>query len=275
MESLGRGLLKKMANRLDSTVAYDMRLGDESFPMNGYLGQTIKLQYYGVIHCLQCGRKTNKSFSQGYCYPCFQKLAACDLCIMSPEKCHYDQGTCREPEWADEFCMQPHIVYLANSSSIKVGITRSNQIPTRWIDQGAIQAIPIMRVQTRQQSGFVEVAFKSQVSDRTNWQAMLKNVAEPIDMEGRRDELFLELEPELTALEERFGLQALQKITDVKTEAINYPVLNYPEKVKSVNFDKQPIVEGQLQGIKGQYLILDIGVINIRKFTSYEVEFYA
>lgn len=275
MESLGRGLLKKMANRLDSTVAYALRLGDASFPMNGYLGQTIKLQYYGVIHCLQCGRKTNKSFSQGYCYPCFQKLAACDLCIMRPERCHYDQGTCREPEWADEFCMQPHIVYLANSSSIKVGITRINQIPTRWIDQGAIQAIPIMRVQTRQQSGFVEVAFKNQVSDRTSWQAMLKNMAEPVDMERRRDELFQVLEPELTALEERFGLQAMQKITDVKTEDINYPVLNYPEKVKSVNFDKQPIVEGQLQGIKGQYLIFDIGVINIRKFTSYEVEFYA
>lgn len=275
MESLGRGLLKKMANRLDSTVAYALRLGDASFPMNGYLGQTIKLQYYGVIHCLQCGRKTNKSFSQGYCYPCFQKLAACDLCIMRPERCHYDQGTCREPEWADEFCMQPHIVYLANSSSIKVGITRINQIPTRWIDQGAIQAIPIMRVQTRQQSGFVEVAFKNQVSDRTSWQAMLKNMAEPVDMERRRDELFQVLEPELTALEERFGLQALQKITDVKTEDINYPVLNYPEKVKSVNFDKQPIVEGQLQGIKGQYLIFDIGVINIRKFTSYEVEFFA
>lgn len=275
MESLGRGLLKKMANRLDSTVAYALRLGDASFPMNGYLGQTIKLQYYGVIHCLQCGRKTNKSFSQGYCYPCFQKLAACDLCIMRPERCHYDQGTCREPEWADEFCMQPHIVYLANSSSIKVGITRINQIPTRWIDQGAIQAIPIMRVQTRQQSGFVEVAFKNQISDRTSWQAMLKNMAEPVDMERRRDELFQVLEPELTALEERFGLQALQKITDVKTEAINYPVLNYPEKVKSVNFDKQPIVEGQLQGIKGQYLIFDIGVINIRKFTSYEVEFFA
>jgi hypothetical protein len=170
--------------------------------------------------------------------------------------------------------MQPHIVYLANSSNIKVGITRINQIPTRWIDQGAIQAIPIMRVQTRQQSGFVEVAFKGQVSDRTSWQAMLKNLVEPIDMAARRDELFGDLESELAALEDRFGIQALQKITDAKTEDINYPVLNYPDKVKSINFDKQPIVEGQLLGIKGQYLIFDTGVINVRKFTSYEVEFY-
>ena len=275
MESLGKGLLKKMANRLAATVAYDLRLGDEAYPMNGLLGNTIMLQYAGNIRCQHCGRKTSKSFSQGYCYPCFQKLAACDLCIMSPERCHYDQGTCREPAWADEFCMQPHIVYLANSPNIKVGITRISQIPTRWIDQGAIQAIPIMRVQTRQQSGFVEVAFKKQVSDRTSWQAMLKNAAERIDMAARRDQLFESLETELGGLEDQFGMQALQKIVDAKTEEINYPVLNYPEKVKSVNFDKQPIVEGQLQGIKGQYLIFDIGVINIRKFTSYEIEFFA
>lgn len=275
MESLGKGLLKKMANELTPTVSYEMRLGDDNFPMNELLGQTISLHYSGVINCLACGRKTKKSFSQGYCYPCFQKLASCDLCIMSPERCHYDQGTCREPEWGEEFCMQPHIVYLANSSGIKVGITRINQVPTRWIDQGAIQALPIARVQTRQQSGMVEVAFKSQVSDRTSWQAMLKNQVEPVDLAAKRDELFETLSAEWAALEEKYGLQAIVKTTDGKAEEINYPVLNYPEKVKSINFDKQPIVEGQLQGIKGQYLIFDIGVINIRKFTSYEVELFA
>jgi hypothetical protein len=273
MESLGKGLMKKMGNSLDATVSYEMRLGEESLPLNGYLGETIRLQFHGEINCIECGRKTNKSFSQGYCYPCFQKLAACDLCIMSPEKCHFDEGTCREPEWGEEFCMQPHIVYLANSSTVKVGITRINQVPTRWIDQGAIQAIPIMRVSTRQQSGFVEVAFKQEVSDRTSWQAMLKNVTEPMDLAVKRDELFHKLAPALTELENRFGLQAMQKITDVAQEEINYPVLNYPEKVKSLNLDKQPLIEGQLQGIKGQYLILDTGVLNVRKFTSYLVEF--
>jgi hypothetical protein len=275
MQSLGKGLIRKMGNQLEETVQYQFRLGDDAFPLNDLLGQTIKLHYFGAIFCLECGRKTNKSFSQGYCYPCFQKLASCDLCIMSPEKCHYDQGTCREPEWGEEFCMQPHIVYLANSSSLKVGITRINQVPTRWIDQGAIQAIPILRVQTRQQSGLVEVAFKSEVSDRTSWQAMLKNLAEPMDLAAKRDELFETLDNPLKELEDRFGIQAIQRLSDGKEEQINYPVLNYPEKVKSVNFDKQPLVEGQLQGIKGQYLIFDIGVINIRKFTSYEVEFFA
>jgi len=275
MESLGKGLMRKMGNALDATVSYEMRLGEESLPLNGYLGETIRLQFHGEINCIECGRKTNKSFSQGYCYPCFQKLAACDLCIMSPERCHFDEGTCREPEWGEEFCMQPHIVYLANSSTVKVGITRINQVPTRWIDQGAIQAIPIMRVSTRQQSGFVEVAFKQEVSDRTSWQAMLKNATEPMDLAEKRDELFQKLESDLTELENRFGLQALQKITDVPQAEINYPVLNYPAKVKSLNLDKQPVVEGQLQGIKGQYLILDTGVINVRKFTSYLVEFSA
>ena len=275
MESLTKGLLQKMGNVLESTVAYQLRLGNDELPLNGYLGQTIRLEFQGVINCLECGRSTKKSFNQGFCYPCFQKLASCDACIMSPEKCHYDQGTCRDPAWGERNCMQTHIVYLANSSNIKVGITRHNQLPTRWIDQGAIQALPVLRVQTRQQSGLVEVVFKQQVSDRTSWQAMLKNNTVPMDLAAKRDELFANLADELQVLENRFGLQALQRLPDARAEEINYPVLNYPTKVKSLNFDKEPVVEGQLQGIKGQYLIFDTGVINIRKFTSYEVEFFA
>ena len=54
---------------------------------------------------------------------------------------------------------------------------------------------------------------------------------------------------------------------------IHFPVDSYPVKIKSFNFDKNPEVSGVLHGIKGQYLLLDIGVINIRKFTGYEVAF--
>ncbi|MCV6605915.1 MAG: DUF2797 domain-containing protein, partial [Porticoccaceae bacterium] len=188
-----------------------------------------------------------------------------------PEKCHYHQGTCREPEWGEQFCMTDHIVYLANSSGAKVGITRVNQVPTRWIDQGAVQALPILRVATRQQSGLVEDALRQHVADRTNWRAMLKNDVVDVDLITRRDELFELCKTELAELTERFGLAAIQPIDNIDVVGIDYPVLEYPTKVTSFNFDKTPVVEGKLMGIKGQYLMLDTGVINIRKFTAYNI----
>src|SRR5690625_4809408 len=168
------GRLQKMAAALNEPVSYGLRLDDQTLPLNDLMGRHIELNFTGAIFCHHCGRKTNKSFSQGYCYPCFKSLAQCDICIVSPEKCHYSAGTCREPEWGDTHCMIEHVVYLANSSGIKVGITRHSQVPTRWIDQGAVQSLPILRVQTRQQSGLVEAALRQHVSDRTNWRAMLK-----------------------------------------------------------------------------------------------------
>ena len=191
---------------------------------------------------------------------------------MSPERCHFDQGTCREPEWAEGFCMQPHIVYLANSSGVKVGITRPSQIPTRWIDQGAVQGLPIFTVSTRQLSGLVEVMFKEHISDKTQWQRMLKSENEAVDLVALRDELIEKIRPQLTELQNKHGIQAIQEITDLETQAIKYPIQEYPTKVVSKNFDKMPIIEGTLMGIKGQYLIFDTGVINIRKFTAYDVE---
>lgn len=176
MEEIARGALSKMTARLESNapVQYAFRLDDREVAVNPLIGRPLRLEYLGSIFCTHCGRKTKKSFSQGYCYPCFTRLAQCDSCIVSPEKCHYEQGTCREPEWGERFCMTDHVVYLANSSGVKVGITRASQIPTRWIDQGARQALPILRVATRQQSGLVEDLLRSQVADRTNWRAMLR-----------------------------------------------------------------------------------------------------
>ena len=171
--------------------------------------------------------------------------------------------------------MQDHYVYLANSSGVKVGITRGTQIPTRWMDQGAIQAIPIFRVSNRLQSGAVEVIFKKHVADKTNWRKMLKGEVEFIDLGKERDRLFAECEADIVQLQDQYGLQAIQTIGDAEAVAINYPVLEYPTKVTSMNFDKQADVEGRLMGIKGQYLILDTGVINIRKFAGYHINFSA
>ncbi|MBA1196152.1 hypothetical protein PS623_04129 [Pseudomonas fluorescens] len=272
MIELARGSLSKMSVQLQAPVVqYSFRLGDSLVPVNPMIGKTLRLEYLGAIHCSHCGKRTKTSYSQGYCYPCMTKLAQCDLCIMAPERCHYDAGTCREPSWGEQFCMTDHVVYLANSSGVKVGITRATQLPTRWLDQGAIQALPIMRVSTRQQSGLVEDVLRSQVPDRTNWRNLLKGDAEVLDLAAIREQIFDACANGIRTLHERFGLQAIQPLPDAEVVEIRYPVEAYPKKIVSLNLDKTPVIEGTLLGIKGQYLIFDTGVINIRKYTAYQL----
>lgn len=268
-----RGCLSKMIiepGDSDAPARYTLRAGEHRLDLNAHLGRKLRLSYTGAIACTHCGRATRKSFAQGYCYPCFKRLAQCDTCLVKPETCHFDVGTCREPDWAERHCFQPHVVYLANSSGLKVGITRRTQLPTRWLDQGAIQALPILEVDTRQQSGFVEMLFKEQVADRTNWRAMLKGDVAPLDLRAERDRLLAALASGLAGLRERFGNDAL-RVLDAEPVTLAYPVLEAPTKVVSLNFDKTPEVAGTLLGLKGQYLMLDSGVINLRKFTGYEV----
>ncbi|MCE8019619.1 DUF2797 domain-containing protein [Halomonas sp. MCCC 1A11036] len=268
-----QGCLSKMAiapGEPGGPVRYTLRAGEHRLDLNARLGQPLELSWTGAIACTHCGRATKKSFAQGYCYPCFKKLAQCDTCIVKPETCHFDAGTCREPEWAEKHCFQPHVIYLANSSGLKVGITRGTQVPTRWLDQGAIQALPILTVETRQQSGLVEVLFKEEVADRTNWRAMLKGEVEALDLMAERDRLLARLDGGLGQLRERFGTDTIRALDEVPV-SFDYPVLEFPRKIVSHNFDKQARVSGTLLGLKGQYLILDTGVINLRKFTGYEI----
>ena len=177
----------------------------------------------------------------------------------------------REPDWAQQFCFRSHTVYLANSSGLKVGITRDNQVPTRWIDQGAIQALPIFNVSSRFHSGLVEITLGKYVADKTQWQAMLKNQVVEMDLKAERDRLLDKCKLELDALRDTLGEDAMTPL-DAEPVQINYPVLQYPTKVSSFNLDKTPLIEGKLLGIKGQYLIFDSGVINIRKYSGYELE---
>jgi len=269
------GHLEKMQATLDSegNVDYMLPMDTQRIPMNALIGETIHLEYMGDIHCVHCGRRSKKSFSQGYCYPCFTRLPQCDTCIMSPEKCHFHHGTCRDPEWGEKYCFTDHFVYLSNTSGVKVGITRGTQLPTRWIDQGATQGLPIFRVQTRYQAGLIENCLREHIGDRTHWQKMLKGNSDPVDLPALRDELMVKSEEGLVLLEQEHGLQALQRLFNENITDIQFPVTQFPEKVKSLNFDKEPLVEGVLLGIKGQYLIMDSGVINIRKFTAYNVKF--
>lgn len=272
MQVLAQGTVRKLHSRLESPVSYQLPLGDTLTPMNELLGSTVRLRYTGKINCVYCGRLSNKSFNQGYCYPCFQKLAQCDSCIIHPEKCHFDQGTCREPAWGEEFCMQDHIVYLANSSGVKVGITRATQVPTRWIDQGAVQALPIVRVRSRLQSGSLEVMFRQHVTDKTNWRDMLREGDQIVDLKAERDHLLSICADDIKELVQRFGFHAISVLTGVEPVDIRYPVQGYPAKIASFNLDTEALVEGTLLGIKGQYLMFDTGVINIRRFSGYELE---
>ena len=246
-----------------SLAQYRLLFDDKQVDMNSLVGVPIELSFNKIIQCANCRRITPKSYSQGYCFPCARSLARCDLCIMRPETCHYHLGTCREPDWGLSNCFAPHIVYLANSSGIKVGITRKTNTPSRWIDQGAISALPILEVKTRLESGLIEKALKSFITDKTNWRVMLKNETGPADLVTTKASLL----GKVSSLVDDLDAKTLSD--DVVN--IDYPVLKYPTKVVSLSFDKTPVISGVLNGIKGQYLLLETGVLNIRKFSSYNL----
>lgn len=270
------GTLSKLRSSLDAQqnnqVQYGLPVGDDVIDLMPYIGKEITLTHSGNIFCSACGKKTKKSYSQGHCYVCMKKLASCDMCIMKPETCHYDEGTCREPKWGEANCMVDHYVYLSNTSSIKVGITRHTQIPTRWIDQGATQGLPIFKVKTRYISGLIEVELAKHIADKTNWRTLLKEDGQPIALEDKFAELLPHILTVIESIKQEHGDDAIEILSGEITP-IEYPVEQHPVKIVSHNFDKNPVVSGILQGIKGQYLILDTGVINIRKFGSYEVTF--
>lgn len=263
-----------------ANVEYQFILDREKIDFPFQLGQELEIETTHNIYCVSCGSKTPKSYSQGHCFKCFKTKASCDMCIMKPETCHYDLGTCREDSFAREVCFQPHIVYLANSSGLKVGITRLGQMPTRWLDQGATQALPIMQVGSRRLSGQLEIMFGSLVADKTDWRKLLKGEAEPLDLTQIRDQLVERFAPDIRSIRDQFSQklefnETVDYLAEEQTRQFMYPVAQYPEKIKSHNLDKSSTIRGVLQGIKGQYLILDTGVINIRKYTGYEIKIRA
>ncbi len=266
------GPLRKMVAKLDEQgqVSYQLPIGEQLLPLNELIGQSLSLHYHQHISCSHCGKKTNKSYSQGFCFPCMQKLAQCDMCIMKPETCHFAKGTCREPQWGETHCFIPHYVYLANTSGLKVGITRHSQVPTRWIDQGATQALPLFKVNTRLQSGLVEIALAEFIADKTNWRAMLKGDADTIDLQEKARQLVPLISDKLNDIRLTFGEDAVE-LLQADEVSLTFPVQAFPKKITSHNFDKTDVVGGTLMGIKGQYLLFDTGVINIRKFTSYHI----
>lgn len=260
---MAEGNLRKMKVALDDQIQYRLLLSDE-INMNDLIGKEIRIEWEGIINCPKCQKVTKKSFGEGFCYSCFISAPEAAECILRPELCRAHLGEGRDPEWEEKHHNQPHVVYLAASSAVKVGITRKEQVPTRWIDQGASEAIILAETPNRYEAGRIEVALKDLFTDKTHWQKMLKNdIDETIDL-----------------VEVKWGLegQLPSDIIDFFSEddealALHYPVNKYPEKVKSLSLDKMSVVSGLLAGIKGQYLLFDSGeVFNIRKHTGYYVK---
>ena len=260
------GRILKMKTELNKPVQYYLPMDEKLLNMNSWIGKQIKFQFRGEIYCLDCGQRTKKSFNQGFCYSCFQNSPMASECIIKPELCRAHLGEGRDMAWEKENHLKDHYVYLAVSSGIKVGITRDTQVPTRWIDQGASYAVPIARTPNRYLCGMIEVSLKKYLSDRTAWQRMLKNEIAHVDLIEKRKEIL-----KLIPIEYDEYLLKEEEIT-----SIEYPVNEYPTKVKSLSFDKTPIIEERLMGIKGQYLLFENGqVLNMRKHQAYVLEFSA
>lgn len=269
-EMLGSGALRMMHSAPARPVEYRLQLESDSIPLNDLLGRRLSIRFDGRITCRNCGSLTRKSYGDGYCYPCFKTLARCDLCVVSPDRCHYAAGTCREPAWGESFCMQPHLVYVANSAGAKVGITKPENLPWRWLDQGATQAAVIMRTESRFQAGCVEAALARYVSDRTDWRELIGRDAAEIDLPELAVRLRREAAKELELLGARFA-GALSWVAEVIPERFEYPVLTYASPANGLTLTAGNEIVGTLLGIKGQYLMFDNGVFNVRRHTSYHV----
>lgn len=256
-----QGVLTKMEVEFSNPIQYYLVFENDFINMNQLLNKTITIQFVG-FQCLNCS--LNKPiFRQGYCKSCFFEIPQAADWIMRPElsTAHLDRED-RDLAYEKRVQLQPHIVYLANSSNVKVGVTRKSQIPTRWIDQGAHEAIEIVEVPNRYLAGITEVALKDHVSDKTNWRSMLKNEIVDQNLKEWRERL-----------KQFIPAEALDYFIDTNTETnLEFPVLQYPEKPISLNLDKTPNYSGVLKGIKGQYLIFeDQTVFNVRGSEGYVV----
>ncbi|KLT71758.1 MULTISPECIES: DUF2797 domain-containing protein [Flavobacterium] len=257
-----QGVLTKMQTEIGNPIQYYLVFDDSFLNMNQLLNKEIEVSFVGY-QCLNCGKK-KKIYRQGFCYECFYSSAAVGDWIMRPELSTAHLGIAdRDLEYEQKVQLQPHIVYLAVASDIKVGVTRKTQVPTRWIDQGASQAIAIVEVPNRYLAGITEVALKSHYTDKTNWRKMLQNETQTFDLikEKEKVESLIPEEAREYFYSQKNDLYELQ-----------YPVLNFPAKVTSLNLDKTPTFRGKLTGIKGQYLIFENGtVFNVRSSEGYVV----
>tara|TARA_B100001094_G_scaffold237558_1_gene232803 strand:+ start:1652 stop:2449 length:798 start_codon:yes stop_codon:yes gene_type:complete len=257
------GSISKLTCEFKNPILYKFNIGNQSFDLNNYIGKNIKIKFLDKINCIECGNKIKKTFMQGFCYPCFIKSPKTSECIFKPHLCRAHLGESKDIEWSKKYCLSDQYVYLSITSNLKVGVTRHTQIPNRWIDQGAHHAIKLAKVPNRYLAGMIEIELSKYISDRTQWRKMLQGNYNQIDLLNKKKELAKLLSSEY------------QKyiITDNTIQNLFYPQLNQLEKIKSINIDKTPLIDGELTGIKGQYIIIDnLYVLNVRKYTGYSFE---
>lgn len=257
------GVLSKMPTEIGNPIQYYLVFESSFLNINQLLNKEISIQFLGY-QCLNCGKK-KKIFRQGFCYDCFYSSPAVGDWIMKPELSTAHLGIeDRDLAYEEKVQLQPHIVYLALSSEVKVGVTRKTQMPTRWIDQGAEEAIVVVEVPNRYLAGITEVALKNHFADKTNWRKMLTNTFDTIDLVQEKAKVQAWLPDEVR---EYFSLEKNEIIT------MHYPVAAYPAKVNSLNLDKTHFYQGQLIGVKGQYLLFADGtVFNVRSYEGYVVK---
>jgi len=261
---LASGNIIKMRSEFADPIQYFLPIGDTELPMNQLIGKSISLKFTGQINCISCGKRTKTSFGQGFCYNCLQTAPEASETVMRPELSKAHLGIARDMDWAREHDLIDHYVYLAVSGELKVGVTRHHQVPTRWIDQGASEAIILAKAPNRHISGVFEVYLKNFFSDKTNWRSMLQNkTVQEYNLPEEKVNAYQLLPAELQ--------QYLH--ADNQIWKMNYPCSDFPAKNTSVTFDKDPEISGILNGIKGQYLIFSDGrVLNIRKHNGYFIE---
>jgi len=263
------GNIRKMWSEYKSPINYTLPLYNnlekgEYLDVNSLIGKDISIEFDGMINCVVTGRKVKKTYGEGMCFDAFRKSPLAVESIIRPELSQAHLGIAlRDLEWEKKHDIQPHLVYLSLTSNVKVGVTRKTQMPYRWIDQGAVQALILAETPYRQAAGLLEVSLKEHVSDRTNWRKMLAN----------------EYDVSVNLLNEAKSLgklvpEELKKflIKDTEVVNLNFPVLQYPKKITSLKLDKSPLIQKKLVGIKGQYFLFDDDtVLNIRSHTGYKV----
>lgn len=248
------GVLRKMKTEVGNPIQYYMLFEDDFLNVNQVLDKSLTIRFI-KYQCLNCG-EDRPIYRQGFCKSCFFDIPSTGDWIMRPElsTAHLDKED-RDLDYEKKVQLQPHIVYLANSSNLKVGVTRKSQVPTRWIDQGAHEAIEIVETPNRYLAGITEVALKEHVGDKTNWRKMLTNDIDDKNLVDWRQKLKVYI-PE----------EAMDYFIASNSEThLDYPVLRYPKKVQSLILTKTPEYTGVLIGVKGQYFIFeDNTVFNVR-----------
>ena len=257
--------------------------GEENLSISECLNRGVELRLVEDKRCVHCNKGISSTYASAYCFDCANSLAQCDLCILSPSKCHYHQGTCRDPEWADEFCMTSHTVYVALTSNTKVGITRSSRLHQRWIDQGAYAGVAIAQMPTRRAAGVLEWLLSRYISDRTDWRQLVNRPAPQVNLlelaRQLRDQVAdlqvlndLNENPQVHTQLPAEEVIAAQWIDALQLVEIQHPLTGYsPAKRLTVNA-QQPYLEANLLGLLGHFLLFDRGVLDLNQHRGMQIE---